>query len=149
VPGGELGQDLAVLAADGREEAEPGHDQGEQQQLRQDHPRSGAAAAGGDHLVEHALAEQQDHGQAGPVDRLDGQDGQELTPPGGPDEPDRLAAQLGQPPQRPLHLRRLVDVGPGDPAGDVARRVAGGGLAACRAVATGRGVAAHGLLAHG
>ena len=27
--------------------------------------------------------------------------------------------------------------------------VAGGGLAACRAVATGRGVAAHGLLAHG
>src|SRR5215218_3556368 len=77
--------------------------------------------------VQHALAEQQDHAQADPVDRLDGQDDQQLVPPGGPDEPDRLPAQPRQPPQGPLDLRRLVDVGPGDaPGGDV---LAGGAVA--------------------
>jgi hypothetical protein len=46
---------------------------------------TGAAAAGGDHLVEHAVAEHQHHGQPGPVDRLDGQDDQQLPPTRGPD----------------------------------------------------------------
>ena len=112
--GGQLGQDLAVLAAQGGQEPEPGHDHREQQQAGQDGPGPGAAAAGGDDPVEHALAEQQDHAKTDPVDRLDGQDDQQLVPPGGPDEPDRLPAQPRQPPQRPLDLQRLVDVGPGD-----------------------------------
>jgi len=127
VAGGQLGQDLTVLAAQGGQEPEPGHDHREQQQAGQDGPGPGAAAAGGDDPVQHALAEQQDHAQADPVDRLDGQDDQQLVPPGGPDEPDRLPAQPRQPPQGPLDLRRLVDVGPGDaPGGDV---LAGGAVA--------------------
>jgi hypothetical protein len=53
----------------------------QQQQPRQDHAGAGAAAAGGDHPVEHPLAEQQDGGKADPVDRLDGQDDQQLAGP--------------------------------------------------------------------
>jgi hypothetical protein len=49
--------------------------------------------AGGDDPVQHALAEQQDHAKADPVDRLGGQDHQQLVPPGGPDEPDRALAR--------------------------------------------------------
>ena len=134
VPGGELGQDLAVLPADGGQEPEPGRDHREQQQLGQDRLGPAAAAPGRDHPVEHALAEQQDRGQADPVDHLDGQDDQQLAGPGGPDELDRLAAQSGQAPQLPVDLWRLVEVGPGE--------AAGGDVAA-------GGVLATGLLAHG
>jgi hypothetical protein len=120
VPGGQLGQDLAVLPADGRQEAQPGHDRRQQQQSRQHQLGPGAAAAGGDHPVEHLLAEQQDRGQADPVDRLDGQHDQQLAAARGPDQPDRLPAQPGQVAQRPVDLRRVVDVGPGDARGALA-----------------------------
>jgi hypothetical protein len=149
VPGGELGQDLPLLPADGGQGPEHGGDDREQQQRRQDVGRPGPAAPGRDHPVEHALAEQQDHGQAEPVDGLDGQDAQELAAPGGPDEPDRLPAQPRQPPQRAVHLGRVVDVVPGDGPGVVVRGGGGRRVAVGRTAAAGRGVAAHGLRAHG
>jgi hypothetical protein len=124
VPGGQLGEDLADLPADGGQEAQPGRDGGQQQQPGEDRAGAGAAAAGGGDPGDHVPPEQQHHRQAGAVDDLDRQGGQQLPAAGRPHQPHRLAAESRQAPQRPwAGVRRVDDVVPGDRRG-----IVGGGL---------------------
>jgi hypothetical protein len=121
VPGGQLGEDLGDLAADGVQEAQPGGDGGQQQQLGEDRAGAGAAAAGGGDRGDHVPPEQQHDRQAGAVDGLDDQGGQQLPAAGGPHQPHRLTAEPRQAPQRPgAGVRGVDDVVPGDRRGVVA-----------------------------
>jgi hypothetical protein len=93
--------------------------------LGEDRAGAGAAAAGGADRGDHVAPEQQHHRQAGAVDGLDRQGGEQLAAAGRPDQPHRRTAEAGQAAQRPVDLRRVDDVVPGDRFGVLHGRLVG------------------------